>query len=248
MTDQLANTQELDDYTVNAEGYADGATEQQSPKPIVYAERQGYTFHGELASLVRLLVEIGQAKSEFDEISKTKNVSYPTTKEGIVRYKYATLADIDRATKHALAAHGVSLFFLPLRPSETRLEMLCLVAGHGAMIEASFSFYGVSNIKDVGIDSTYWRRYATQCIVNIEGDLDTDELSSDNLTPMGGGQKGSRSSTPRRESPRQETQPARAAQRPAQHQTPEQPTQIQPATINIQRAHLFEHAPGLQHR
>lgn len=210
----------------------DGPTcEPPSDPEVPEFRRVGYRTLGSLDSVVRLLVAIGQAKAEFGEIIKNREVSYTATSRRTgerenLHYKYATLANIDAATKKALAAAQVHLFFLPVRETEDRIDMVCMIGGHGAIIESVFRFYGhqVSDMRSTGGSTTYLRRYVTSCVLNIEGDLDEDEVPQDVAPRLQAeqpsprrGQAGARPSTPRAQ------QQARApAERPAQRQAPEQ--------------------------
>lgn len=162
-------------------------------------------FHGSDDALAKLTDALAKASESFDRIPKDRTVTIPT-KSGPYTFSYSPLSTIMKTVRPALLRNGLVLL-TPVsnstKPGHHRITAVLM--GHGARIEARIDFdhraLAGNSIKDYGTVLTYLRRYATQGLLAIEGDLDADELP-DEARGEGGSRKQSSPSEPVRQSNR----------------------------------------------
>jgi hypothetical protein len=162
-------------------------------------------FRGQFEAQVELLVEFGKAQAEFEALKKDTE-----GQSGHQRFKYMNFAVLRAAVVKPLAAHGIGFTqaFTSSRESAGSYMLLTsVVAGHGAMMicrqwwptetgSPNAHDGQTRNVRDLGGLMTYYRRYAAQTLLVVEGDRDED--SNPEPTPYG----------------RRETPPSSSGQKP----------------------------------
>jgi hypothetical protein len=136
----------------------------------------------ELGALVKALA---QARAEFKPVIKNKTATIPMKSGGKYTYQYADIADLIEATAPALSKFGLIV--------QQRIEfmdgvgrVLATQVFHegGGFLPASFHpLKAGGDVKDVGGELTYIRRYAYSAYLNIASDEDTDGASGDTGKP-----------------------------------------------------------------
>jgi len=162
-----------------------------------------------------------QAQANFEAIHRDRE-----GQKGNQRFQYATLSSILRATVPHLAASGIAFQQHANSDGGTTTTITTILAGHGCEVWSSLSFerspwgaegkYGEFGVQDYGKLLTYFRRYATQTVLCVEGDRDVDDGDSPASIPSRGEQRSRQTppSTEQRTTPRQRSgrQPNGAAQ------------------------------------
>ncbi len=117
--------------------------------------------------LNKLAEALAQAEAEFEQIEKeATNPDYNN--------KYADLATLIRATRPALAKHGISVVQVPRLRAENFVEVTTLILhSSGQYMACDLAVPAAQqerfDAQSIGSAITYARRYAYQSMLNLAG-------------------------------------------------------------------------------
>ena len=127
-----------------------------------------------------LFEALAKAQAEFKTVKATSRVAFKN-----VDFKFAPLSDILGAVRPALNKFGLTLTqqtkHIPFGNANGLKVVTTLLHESGASyaIESVPVFYNVNDIKNLGAQVTYLRRYEVKTLLGIEAD--SEELDMDNV-------------------------------------------------------------------
>ena len=127
-----------------------------------------------------LFEALAKAQAEFGTVSATSRVTFKN-----VDFKFAPLSEILGAVRPALNKYGLTLTqqtkHIPFGNANGLKVVTTLLHESGASyaIESVPVFYNVNDIKNLGAQVTYLRRYEVKTLLGIEAD--SEELDMDNV-------------------------------------------------------------------
>lgn len=127
-----------------------------------------------------LFEALAKAQAEFGTVSATSRVTFKN-----VDFKFAPLSDILAAVRPALNKFGITLTqktkHIPFGNGNGVKVVTTLLHESGVSydIESVPVFYNVNDIKNLGAQVTYLRRYEVKTLLGIEAD--SEELDMDNV-------------------------------------------------------------------
>lgn len=152
----------------------------------------GYAEMGNTEELGKLYAALAAAQASFGEIHRSRTVS-----AGSYSFRYAPLEDLLAATRPALAANGLAVL-TPIVGGADGLARVMVVVAHrdGGRLIALFAFKAQGQMKDIGGQITYVRRYGYSAMLNLAADDDEDERPESQITPRGNQRASSRPPAP----------------------------------------------------
>lgn len=127
-----------------------------------------------------LFEALAKAQAEFSTVTATSRVTFKN-----VDFKFAPLSEILGAVRPALNKYGLTLTqqtkHIPFSNANGIKVVTTLLHESGASydIESVPVFYNVNDIKNLGAQVTYLRRYEVKTLLGIEAD--SEELDMDNV-------------------------------------------------------------------
>lgn len=127
-----------------------------------------------------LFEALAKAQAEFESVTATSRVTFKN-----VDFKFAPLSDILVAVRPALNKYGLTLTqqtkHIPFGNANGVKVVTTLLHESGVSydIESVPVFYNVNDIKNLGAQVTYLRRYEVKTLLGIEAD--SEELDMDNV-------------------------------------------------------------------
>lgn len=127
-----------------------------------------------------LFEALAKAQAEFESVTATSRVTFKN-----VDFKFAPLSDILAAVRPALNKYGLTLTqqtkHIPFGNANGIKVVTTLLHESGVSynIESVPVFYNVNDIKNLGAQVTYLRRYEVKTLLGIEAD--SEELDMDNV-------------------------------------------------------------------
>lgn len=127
-----------------------------------------------------LFEALAKAQAEFSAVTATSRVTFKN-----VDFKFAPLSEILGAVRPALNKYGLTLTqqtkHIPFGNANGLKVVTTLLHESGASyaIESVPVFYNVNDIKNLGAQVTYLRRYEVKTLLGIEAD--SEELDMDNV-------------------------------------------------------------------
>lgn len=127
-----------------------------------------------------LFEALAKAQAEFGSVTATSRVTFKN-----VDFKFAPLSEILGAVRPALNKNGLTLTqqtkHIPFGNANGLKVVTTLLHESGASyaIESVPVFYNVNDIKNLGAQVTYLRRYEVKTLLSIEAD--SEELDMDNV-------------------------------------------------------------------
>ena len=127
-----------------------------------------------------LFEALAKAQAEFGSVTATSRVTFKN-----VDFKFAPLSEILGAVRPALNKYGLTLTqqtkHIPFGNANGIKVVTTLLHGSGVSydIESVPVFYNVNDIKNLGAQVTYLRRYEVKTLLGIEAD--SEELDMDNV-------------------------------------------------------------------
>lgn len=127
-----------------------------------------------------LFEALAKAQSEFESVTATSRVTFKN-----VDFKFAPLSEILSAVRPALNKYGLTLTqqtkHIPFGNANGIKVVTTLLHESGVSydIESVPVFYNVNDIKNLGAQVTYLRRYEVKTLLGIEAD--SEELDMDNV-------------------------------------------------------------------
>lgn len=128
-----------------------------------------------------LFEALAKAQAEFESVTATSRVTFKN-----VDFKFAPLSEILGAVRPALNKYGLTLTqqtkHIPFGNANGIKVVTTLLHESGVSydIESVPAFYNVNDIKNLGAQVTYLRRYEVRTLLGIEAD--SEELDMDNVT------------------------------------------------------------------
>lgn len=127
-----------------------------------------------------LFEALAKAQADFESVTATNRVTFKN-----VDFKFAPLSDILAAVRPALNKYGLTLTqqtkHIPFGNANGVKVVTTLLHESGVSydIESVPVFYNVNDIKNLGAQVTYLRRYEVKTLLGIEAD--SEELDMDNV-------------------------------------------------------------------
>lgn len=127
-----------------------------------------------------LFEALAKAQAEFESVTATSRVTFKN-----VDFKFAPLSDILAAVRPALNKYGLTLTqqtkHIPFGNANGVKVVTTILHESGVSydIESVPVFYNVNDIKNLGAQVTYLRRYEVKTLLGIEAD--SEELDMDNV-------------------------------------------------------------------
>lgn len=127
-----------------------------------------------------LFEALAKAQAEFESVTATSRVTFKN-----VDFKFAPLSEILGAVRPALNKYGLTLTqqtkHIPFGNANGLKVVTTLLHESGVSydIESVPVFYNVNDIKNLGAQVTYLRRYEVKTLLGIEAD--SEELDMDNV-------------------------------------------------------------------
>lgn len=127
-----------------------------------------------------LFEALAKAQAEFESVTATSRVTFKN-----VDFKFAPLSDILAAVRPALNKYGLTLTqqtkHIPFGNANGVKVVTTILHESGVSydIESAPVFYNVNDIKNLGAQVTYLRRYEVKTLLGIEAD--SEELDMDNV-------------------------------------------------------------------
>ena len=127
-----------------------------------------------------LFEALAKAQAEFESVTATSRVTFKN-----VDFKFAPLSDILAAVRPALNKYGLTLTqqtkHIPFGNANGVKVVTTILHESGVSydIESVPVFYNVNDIKNLGAEVTYLRRYEVKTLLGIEAD--SEELDMDNV-------------------------------------------------------------------
>lgn len=127
-----------------------------------------------------LFEALAKAQAEFESVTATSRVTFKN-----VDFKFAPLSEILGAVRPALNKHGLTLTqqtkHIPFGNANGVKVVTTILHESGVSydIESVPVFYNVNDIKNLGAQVTYLRRYEVKTLLGIEAD--SEELDMDNV-------------------------------------------------------------------
>lgn len=149
--------------------------------------------YGSPEQLAALYCALAKAQGEFQSIEKNRSVTIDIKDEqkrkiGQYQFRYADLEEITAKTRPALSKYGLATI-QPIGPAKhgsgSSLFTQLIHEGGGILLsELNLYTVGGRNIKDMGAEISYLRRYAKSAMLDIAADDDMDE-QGDHQSPDG---------------------------------------------------------------
>lgn len=169
--------------------------------------------YGTPAQLAALYGALAAAQGEFEPIVKNRSVTIEMRNEqkqkiGQYQFRYADLEEITAKTRPALSKNKLATI-QPIGPAKhgSGISLFTqLVHCDGGMLISELNLpTGQKDIKAMGAQISYLRRYAKSAMLDIAADDDLDEQRNDDQSPSGD-EPEQRASTVTRSDPEQPTQ------------------------------------------
>lgn len=131
--------------------------------------------------LGKLFAALAKAQSKFGDVTRTLKANL-----GKYAYSYAPLDEVLEAVLPALSENGLALMQFPSFDPARRLVTVRTLLGHesGAYIQSDLAMPCAAGVpQDVGIVTTYARRYSLQAVVAVAPDTDSDGVKPGHVAP-----------------------------------------------------------------
>ena len=134
---------------------------------------------------------MSQAKGELQPVLKTRDVDYPSKREGGQRtkYKYEAFADVARVVDPVFAAHGLAYRFSVAQGGEL-VRVTCIVShalGYSERVTLESKVdpgqTGMSMVQALGSALTYLQRYSLRAAIGLAAALDDDGRGAGGSSP-----------------------------------------------------------------
>ena len=131
------------------------------------------------------------AKGELQPVLKTRDVDYPSKKEGgtRVKYRYEAFADVARVVDPVFAAHGLAYRFSVEQGGEL-VKVTCIVShadGYSERVKLETKVdpgsTGMSMVQALGSSLTYLQRYSLRAAIGLAAAVDDDGRGAGGTSP-----------------------------------------------------------------
>jgi hypothetical protein len=134
---------------------------------------------------------MSQAKGELQPVLKTRDVDYPSKKEGggRTKYKYESFADVARAVDPVFAAHGLAYRF-SIAQAADQVTVTCIVSHADGYSDRTNlvgkvdpGSTGMSMVQALGSVLTYLQRYSLRAAIGLAAGVDDDGRAAGGASP-----------------------------------------------------------------
>jgi ERF superfamily len=134
---------------------------------------------------------MSQAKGALQPILKTRDVDYPSRKEGgaRVKYRYENFADVARMVDPVFAAHGLAYRFAVEQQADMA-RVTCIVShsdGYSDRVKLESKVdpgsTGMSMVQALGSVLTYLQRYSLRAAIGLAAAVDDDGKAAGGTSP-----------------------------------------------------------------
>jgi hypothetical protein len=131
------------------------------------------------------------AKGELQPVLKTRDVDYPSKKEGggRTKYKYESFADVAKVVDPVFAAHGLAYRFAVEQGGDL-VKVTCIVShsdGYSDRVRLESKVdpgsTGMSWVQALGTVLTYLQRYSLRAAIGLAAGVDDDGRSAGGTSP-----------------------------------------------------------------
>jgi len=131
------------------------------------------------------------AKGELQPVLKTRDVDYPSKKEGggRTKYKYENFADVAKVVDPVFAAHGLAYRFNIEQGGEL-VKVTCVIShseGHSERVKLESKVdpgsTGMSMVQALGSVLTYLQRYGLRAAIGLAAAVDDDGRGAGGTSP-----------------------------------------------------------------
>ena len=131
------------------------------------------------------------AKGELQPVLKTRDVDYPSKRDGGARtkYKYESFADVARVVDPVFAAHGLAYRFAIAQGGEL-VKVTCIVShsdGYSERVTVESKVdpgsTGMSMVQALGSAMTYLQRYSLRAAIGLAAGVDDDGRGAGGTSP-----------------------------------------------------------------
>ena len=131
------------------------------------------------------------AKGELQPVLKTRDVDYPSKKEGggRTKYKYESFADVAKVVDPVFAAHGLAYRFAVEQQGDMA-KVTCIVShsdGYSDRVRLESKVdpgaTGMSWVQALGTVLTYLQRYSLRAAIGLAAGIDDDGRSAGGTSP-----------------------------------------------------------------
>ena len=131
------------------------------------------------------------AKGELQPVLKTRDVDYPSKKEGggRTKYKYESFADVAKVVDPVFAAHGLAYRFAIAQGGEL-VKVTCIVShsdGYSERVTVESKVdpgsTGMSMVQALGSAMTYLQRYSLRAAIGLAAGVDDDGRGAGGTSP-----------------------------------------------------------------
>jgi hypothetical protein len=134
---------------------------------------------------------MSQAKGQLQPVLKTRDVDYPSKKEGggRVKYRYEAFADVARVVDPVFSAHGLAYRFAVEQQGDMA-RVTCIVShadGYSERVKLESKVdpgsTGMSMVQALGSALTYLQRYSLRAAIGLAAAIDDDGRAAGGSSP-----------------------------------------------------------------
>ena len=134
---------------------------------------------------------MSQAKGELQPVLKTRDVDYPSKKEGggRTKYKYENFADVQRVVDPVFSAHGLAYRFAVEQQGDMA-RVTCIVShsdGYSERVKLESKVdpgnTGMPWVQALGSVCTYLQRYSLRAAIGLAAAVDDDGRAAGGTSP-----------------------------------------------------------------
>lgn len=135
---------------------------------------------------------MADAKGEIQPVLKTRDVDYPSKRDGggRVKYRYESFADVARVVDPVFSKHGLSYRFRVVQAAD-QVKVTCVIShadGHSeepAPLETKVDpgATGMSMVQALGSALTYLQRYSLRAAIGLPAGVDDDGRAAGGTSP-----------------------------------------------------------------
>ena len=135
---------------------------------------------------------MSEAKGEISPVLKTRDVDYPSRREGGARtkYRYESFADVAKVVDPVFATHGLSYRFRISQKAD-QVTVTCIVSHALGYSEETSPLEtkvdpgstGMSNVQALGSALTYLQRYSLRAAIGLAAGVDDDGKGAGGSSP-----------------------------------------------------------------
>jgi len=137
-------------------------------------------------------VAMSEAKGEISPVLKTRDVDYPSKREGGARtkYRYESFADVAKVVDPVFATHGLSYRFRISQKAD-QVTVTCIVSHALGYSEETSPLEtkvdpgstGMSMVQALGSALTYLQRYSLRAAIGLAAGVDDDGRAAGGTSP-----------------------------------------------------------------